>query len=126
MSLVAHLLADAVDKGGPGSGPHPGSGGKSRETISHNGYKTPVSTVVNGAKQNYYDAASKALAASKTANASNLKSDHQAAAEAHTQAASVISQQEGLVGRTNASRVANMHTNAAKIHNTPAVHPTMR
>jgi hypothetical protein len=51
--LTTLLLADSVKKGGPGSGPHPGSGGKSREEVVHNGYHTPVSTVVNGAKQNY-------------------------------------------------------------------------
>ena len=108
--------------GGPGSGRHPG-GGQSRVAIAHNGYHTQVSTVVNGAKSNYYDAADKACTASKIAESTNKKSDHQAAVDAHTKAADIILRQGGLVGRSNASRVANMHSNAAKVHSTPAVWP---
>ena len=81
---------------------------------------------MNGAKQNYHDAADKALAASKTAESSNKESDHQAAVVAHTNAASIISRQEGLVGRSNASRVSNMHLNAAHEHGLSAVWPRGR
>lgn len=69
---------------------------------------------MNGAKSNYYAAAETARVASAKANASKSSTDRKTAADAHTKAAGIIRAQSGLVGRTNASRVGNMHDNAAR------------
>lgn len=81
MSLVAHLLADAVDKGGPGSGPHPGQSSKQTVTAE----KPSKTAYYHGSAahkdfaQAHRDMAAKLKASGDKAGASN----HMKAAQAH-------------------------------------------
>ena len=89
MSLVAHLLADAVDKGGPGSGPQ---GGKSSPELQR------------AAKD-----------ATKQAMKTGSKSDHAEAAKAHDAAADKIQEAVERSGRGYSAKMG-MHGEMAIRH----------
>ena len=91
--LTTLLLADAVEKGGPGSGPRPGSGNKTPEQASVHAYSMTQNAI--GSKSKY---------------------DHERAAQAHEEAA------KAHQAAGNASRAVE-HEKAATRHYAESTRP---
>jgi hypothetical protein len=104
MSLVAHLLADAVEKGGPGSGPHPGNA------------KELTSTAVNSSGR-ADTLGSKAILSSGTGGGRTFGGDpelHTAAATAYKQAAVDHTNAAAAHAALGNKNQARWHTNQAR------------